>query len=721
MKKILIVSALVFALLPLWAVYHKLGDFATLGNGLDIQVVDNTAYIAEGNAGLQIVDVSNPQNPVLWGSYVPSGWSVQLVAVEDNLACIVVAAGTQYRLQVIDVSIPQNPVLQGSFVNLTHAYDLDFRNNIAYIADGNTGLRLIDVSNPQNPVLVGSYNQDGAYCVTTEDDLAYIVSDCLRIIDVSNPANPVQLGWYYVAMAWIGDVTVTGYYACVTESNGMTTGLEVLDVSNPQNPTPLGGYGFGIKSGMGYIMAEGNAVYGIYATGAIMQNLQAIGISDPLNPTLLGSYETPDNATSLYILDGRAFVAGSDSLMTIIDVTNPQNPALLGSYDTYSIAYSVRVEDDIAYVANGSAGLQIIDATNPQNPILLGSYATGVNVKAVTLENDIAYMANGSAGLLIVNVDNPQLPTLTGSYNTPGDANDVAVVGSIAYVADKGSGLQIISVADPASPSLLGSIDTPGSANSVTVANGIAYVADAGSGLQIISVTNPQNPALLSSCDTPGDAVSIVLYGSYAFIADGGSGVQVIDVSNPALPAVIYSIQPHPTGYINQCYIHGDQLFMSDINWNEISVYDIIAPQSPGLLNRYAWNLVTYGMYVSGDELYTANRFYTLNIHDLTAVDVDDPVHITPSAFQMRNSPNPFNPETTISYTLPSAGLVSLEIYNSRGQLVRSLLKEEQPAGEHSLVWNGKDDSGHSVASGLYLCRIACNGKQETRKMLLIK
>ncbi len=98
----------------------------------------------------------------------------------------------------------------------------------------------------------------------------------------------------------------------------------------------------------------------------------------------------------------------------------------------------------------------------------------------------------------------------------------------------------------------------------------------------------------------------------------------------------------------------------------------------------------------------------------------DDDV-IPPLTLDLSNYPNPFNPETTISYTVPTAGSVSLEIYNSRGQLVRSLLQEEQTAGEHSLIWNGRDDSGNSVASGLYLCRITCNGKQETRKLLLLK
>jgi hypothetical protein len=94
---------------------------------------------------------------------------------------------------------------------------------------------------------------------------------------------------------------------------------------------------------------------------------------------------------------------------------------------------------------------------------------------------------------------------------------------------------------------------------------------------------------------------------------------------------------------------------------------------------------------------------------------------IPPLILDVWNYPNPFNPETTISYTLPNKGQVCLEIYNSKGQLVKSLLNEQKPKGEHSLTWNGKDNNGHSVASGLYLCRITSAGKHESRKILLLK
>jgi hypothetical protein len=126
-------------------------------------------------------------------------------------------------------------------------------------------------------------------------------------------------------------------------------------------------------------------------------------------------------------------------------------------------------------------------------------------------------------------------------------------------------------------------------------------------------------------------------------------------------------------------------------------------------------------MFVVGDVLYTANGYYGLNILDLSMQDAEDVTQIPVFSFILQNNPNPFNSETTISYTLPSKGQVCLEIFNSKGQLVKRLLNESQPKGEHTFTWNGKDNNGNNVASGLYLCRITSTGKHESRKMLLLK
>lgn len=85
------------------------------------------------------------------------------------------------------------------------------------------------------------------------------------------------------------------------------------------------------------------------------------------------------------------------------------------------------------------------------------------------------------------------------------------------------------------------------------------------------------------------------------------------------------------------------------------------------------------------------------------------------------NYPNPFNPETKITYSLGKAGKVSLEIFNVRGQLIRSYKPGVQGFGDHYYEWNGKDDNGNSVASGVYFYRLKFDDYQKTRKMIMMK
>jgi len=86
-----------------------------------------------------------------------------------------------------------------------------------------------------------------------------------------------------------------------------------------------------------------------------------------------------------------------------------------------------------------------------------------------------------------------------------------------------------------------------------------------------------------------------------------------------------------------------------------------------------------------------------------------------------QNHPNPFNPSTTISFSLPAASQVSLKIYNARGELVRTLVDAGLDAGEHAEQWRGRDQSGASVASGVYFARLMSDHGTLTRKMVLTR
>ena len=85
------------------------------------------------------------------------------------------------------------------------------------------------------------------------------------------------------------------------------------------------------------------------------------------------------------------------------------------------------------------------------------------------------------------------------------------------------------------------------------------------------------------------------------------------------------------------------------------------------------------------------------------------------------NKPNPFNPSTTIRFQLAQRGEVSLQIFDQAGRLVRHLVQESMDAGPHAVQWNGRDDSGQSVASGVYQYRLRAGNEVISRRMVLLK
>jgi len=97
--------------------------------------------------------------------------------------------------------------------------------------------------------------------------------------------------------------------------------------------------------------------------------------------------------------------------------------------------------------------------------------------------------------------------------------------------------------------------------------------------------------------------------------------------------------------------------------------------------------------------------------------------HLTvPLEFALeRNYPNPFNPTTTISFSIPSGDIVKLEIFNILGQRVRTLLNEHRTPRRHSVIWDGRNNAGEEVSSGVYFTRLSADDNVASQKMLLLK
>jgi flagellar hook assembly protein FlgD len=98
---------------------------------------------------------------------------------------------------------------------------------------------------------------------------------------------------------------------------------------------------------------------------------------------------------------------------------------------------------------------------------------------------------------------------------------------------------------------------------------------------------------------------------------------------------------------------------------------------------------------------------------------------VAPAALSLGPAvPNPFSLETEISYAIPAENgplHVTLNIYDSRGRLVARVVDDDQDAGGRRVVWNGTDQRGRPVASGVYFYRLASNGKTEMRRVVLLR
>jgi len=113
----------------------------------------------------------------------------------------------------------------------------------------------------------------------------------------------------------------------------------------------------------------------------------------------------------------------------------------------------------------------------------------------------------------------------------------------------------------------------------------------------------------------------------------------------------------------------------------------------------------------------TNAKFFIDTGHSSEIPDIDLPL----TTKLHGNFPNPFNPETNIDFSLATETNVSITIYNIRGQRVRVLIDEIRSKGEHSVVWNGKDDNGQDVSSGVYFYRLSSGEVEQTRRMVLMK
>jgi N-acetylneuraminic acid mutarotase len=288
---------------------------------------------------------------------------------------------------------------------------------------------------------------------------------------------------------------------------------------------------------------------------------------------------------------------------------------------------------------------------------------------------------------------------------------------------------------------------TARAALSCSAVNGKIYAMGGSTGQSALSVVEEYDPMTniwqtKTAMPTPRQTFASSELDGLIYVFGGASdnfGQEIpeqVDVYNPGLNTwvTINTSMPIPRDNVSAAtlneiiYVFGGRT--AEFTWPRVDIYDPVsnswttAPNMPTPRLNLATSTVTARIYaIGGGQLGAVFRVLsTVEEFDPTPTSVEDHTTRLPESFVLhQNYPNPFNPATTIIYELSKPARVALKVINVLGQEVRTLVDEEKQSGFYDVVWDGRDQHGNRLASGVYLLKFEANDFAQTRKMILMQ
>tara|TARA_B100001094_G_scaffold160091_1_gene154842 strand:+ start:4633 stop:5793 length:1161 start_codon:yes stop_codon:yes gene_type:complete len=217
--------------------------------------------------------------------------------------------------------------------------------------------------------------------------------------------------------------------------------------------------------------------------------------------------------------------------------------------------------------------------------------------------------------------------------------------------------------------------------------------------------------------------LSIPLWGLLGEPSDcnaNGNGLDVYFESNYA-NAISITEADHcdfesPTNFLCTLLCQGSNDIFSDDDINDV----ILNLSTAYLLHHSGMQDDAISMWMPGNDYYEG-LISVGAIEQLTELEISSGISLPNKITLYPNYPNPFNPLTNITYDIQSNAHVKVNIANVKGDHIRHLINEYQFSGNHSALWNGKDDNGHSVPSGIYFYTMTANKYSKSNKMTIVK
>jgi len=599
------------------------------------------------------------------------------------------------RLHVVDIAGARQPQVIRTLASPFEPYVMQAAaatGSTLYLGNSSTTW-IFDVSDPLRPIPVRDIGAPGDF-LTINDGLLRAATDVSFLLDIADPLAPRQID---VSCWWGSGFAVHDTLLYITDSNLAVYTREGRQLSSGVTPA----------WGMVELESQGDHLF------AREHGLTILSLSDPFAPAVVGRYWTGFASKDLQFVGDRAYLVGGVGRLTVMDVADPDRPELLGAWiglegleDTRPEIVSVN--GGRALVGGRYTNARILDVTDPAairtlEPLLRGVFGnslgydwalpagTGWFINGGDTANRLSVAADGSATLTPVDLPAQPCEIRPGLYvgsrrqgdRTPGvwlaeDGGDPQRIADLTPGIEGMSQWQLFAASGDTAYALGIEFDR-------LHWNRLARLVVAA-----IEVSEPQQPRVLGASVLSHEIANIALYLDSFYsrmTADGG---------------LLYVWNPY----------HG-----------EVEVLDA---RNPGNVVRRGGLWIgrgIVGVTIARDRLVVTTATGGFRTYDRQIL-AGLPVAAAPAPaadIALRAVPNPFNPATRVTFSLPRAGQAEVDVYDLGGRRVRRLQAGFLAAGEHEFAWRGLDEAGRAVAAGSYLVRARSDGVARTIKLLLVK
>ena len=741
-------------------------EIATAGHPYGIALAGPHAFVADAGAGLQVYELFAAAHPPISGGTLGGLGEANTMALHGNT--LFVSTGLSGSFVAVDISDPAAPAYLGEYAGLTELRHIHVDGNVAYLcaSDADNSFRALDISDPTTPVFLGGYQPtEEIYAVCVAGDQAFVAASILGmlVLDVSDPTSPALLDSYDTpGSAW--HVTVNGNYAFIADFG---TGLQIFDISNTTLPMLAGS--FDTPGDARHVAVDGDYAY----VADSESGLQVIDISIPAFPAFAGSFETAGDDVRQIVVDGNlAYLADANFGLRVVDVSDPANPTLAAELPITGEASVLAMQGEWLFLSNPTEGLFSLDrlrrdfvahtgrgqslALDDSDDLIVAARLAATETSGLSweLSNDDATswepFTQGSDWRFFESSGADLHWRSSHAYPIPPDAGNPSCSElSIEWLYGFGAIDAVVDIPEDQGGQVRmtwtrAGADDPGSPLPVTSYE-IYRRIDGGEGFSGDRYPPGQWDFLTSIPSHGEDSYNTVLptltdstivdgmHHSVFFLRAATDDPFTFYDSPPDSGWSADNLAPHVPEdfFVNYAYPEGNELSWEesvDADFQYFKIYRGLEPDF-AVDTESPLHQTTGLSWVDADGGTT--HFYKISSVDFSGNEslagmpgtTTGVAEEAPGAFLLHsNVPNPFNPSTAIVFELPNGGAqIRLEVYDSGGRLVRTLLDEFRGAGQHRIDWRGRDDMGRRLGSGLYLCRLSAPGLSQTQKMVMLK